>query len=160
MFVLQQCLPLAVLKLLSFSDCLTSTLSCNSAYRLRYWNLASNSCAFLLSITVATVLTACGIETWINRCVFCWDIVLQQCLPLAVLKQEGNILAFTTCFELQQCLPLAVLKLCGNFCLLYHAELQQCLPLAVLKLTTKQYSFKSTCKRCNSAYRLRYWNWR
>ena len=34
--MLQQCLPLAVLKLNTTVDIFDSTISCNSAYRLRY----------------------------------------------------------------------------------------------------------------------------
>ena len=67
--VLQQYLPFTVLKLQEeFITRFIRISSCNSTYRLRYWNLilASNSCVFLL---VATVLTVYGIET-----VRIWDI--------------------------------------------------------------------------------------
>ena len=60
---LQQCLPLAVLKLNSMISQSRVFESCNSAYRLRYWN----------SRNLAVVLLV---------------IELQQCLPLAVLKQQ------------------------------------------------------------------------
>ena len=85
--------------------------------------------------------------------------MLQQCLPLAVLKLKDVRSMPTWICKLQQCLPLAVLKLhsydwvtliimvatvltaCGIETLdkskeisLPFAELQQCLPLAVLKL--------------------------
>ena len=63
--------------------------------------------------TVATVLTACGIET--GRLVMTFIIVmgsLQQYLPLAVLKRGMIITPLYKCVEqLQQYLPLAVLKL-------------------------------------------------
>ena len=39
--------------------------SCNSAYRLRYWNLVDDH-RWIAYYTVATVLTACGIETGKN----------------------------------------------------------------------------------------------
>ena len=48
----------------------------------------------LLSVsTVATVLTACGIETLTGSSTFLTStlITLQQYLPLAVLKQYGDI---------------------------------------------------------------------
>ena len=113
---------------------------------------------------VATVLTACGIETE-DEC--CTDIVkamyeLQQYLPLAVLK-PGQPVTVETNSSLQQYLPLAVLKqppaeqtnehyychvatvltACGietllmlfSFGIFGYRMLQQYLPLAVLKLS-------------------------
>ena len=82
---LQQCLPLAVLKpLIGAIECAEFN-SCNSAYRLRYWNFLLPRDVCKLKI-VATVLTACGIEThpdcFFERIIY----MLQQCLPLAVLK--------------------------------------------------------------------------
>ena len=86
---LQQCLPLAVLQLfwnvvtecscvshvatvltacgIETSRICTPTCgnkygSCNSAYRLRYWNKPDTN-TFSMKSAVATVLTACGIET-------------------------------------------------------------------------------------------------
>ena len=60
---------------------------------------------------VATVLTACGIETQSYYVFYFSFRKLQQCLPLAVLKLSSDELVKGT-FMLQQCLPLAVLKLC------------------------------------------------
>ena len=91
-------------------DMVKSLNSCNSAYRLRYWN-------FHHKITHLNFLK------------------LQQCLPLAVLKHDA-VNGFTSShYMLQQCLPLAVLK---RIWIPGHrfwgfAPLQQCLPLAVLK---------------------------
>ena len=133
---------------------------------------------------VATVLTACGIETSqylsSRRCA---SNALQQCLPLAVLKQVGrDDFAFDITVTLQQCLPLAVLKHNGLAALvLTTIQLQQCLPLAVLKqvrmaLTVRIFKRVATVLTacgietsqmpstlatiwhvsCNSAYRLRY----
>ena len=87
--MLQQCLPLAVLK------------------------HAENDKELMELCLVATVLTACGIETSFSslKPIEAFKL-LQQCLPLAVLKLI-NILARhtnTVCRRLQQCLPLAVLK--------------------------------------------------
>ena len=193
---LQQCLPLAVLKLdlmvegkfdedLHVATVLTAcgieTLkqkritihriapSCNSAYRLRYWNQIKYS-KQKKNIKVATVLTACGIETiqYYFQARTKYNS-LQQCLPLAVLKLN-NVLAYddyvvivatvlTACgietrgwlrststqyYWLQQCLPLAVLKLDqATSDQINNNRLQQCLPLAVLKRwIMKQYNYK------------------
>ena len=65
-------------------------------------------------LPVATVLTACGIETHHqnNNEVLGIPIRLQRRLPLAVLKQPfATILTAVVIVVLQQCLPLAVLKL-------------------------------------------------
>ena len=62
--VLQQCLPLAVLKLVNNSNGFVGlNISCNSAYRLRYWNAIKAYFLKSFDFNVATVLTACGIET-------------------------------------------------------------------------------------------------
>ena len=138
---------------------LAASIGCNSAYRLRYWNdeqgkriktatLWLQQCLPLavlklslskklvhIFLIVATVLTACGIETVAGCNIRQPFKKLQQCLPLAVLKllsQKFTVIDIS--IKLQQCLPLAVLKL-------------------VFHLTIKQ-KFQS----CNSAYRLRYWN--
>ena len=109
---------------------------------------------------VATVLTACGIETIFHGILNIFIISLQQCLPLAVLKhgvqysitstastvatvltacgiETSQYLSSRRCASnaLQQCLPLAVLKQVGrdDFAFDITVTLQQCLPLAVLK---------------------------
>ena len=89
--MLQQYLPLAVLKLLSAALSIAAYESCNSTYRLRYWNDPN----------------------------FLWTIIalikLQQYLPLAVLKLiiKVMLIHLTRCSGLlQQYLPLAVLKQC------------------------------------------------
>ena len=74
--MLQQCLPFTVLKLQMAPLVMLFITSCNSAYRLRYWN-------------------AINIVKWITLS----DIQLQQCLPFTVLKQSKRILAvFKFCF--------------------------------------------------------------
>ena len=113
LLLLQQCLPLAVLKLAAILDAkITLFLSCNSAYRLRYWNnlwfainqiilymlqqclplavLKHCRCTAIVhtEYAVATVLTACGIETSSRYDEAAGVIRLQQCLPLAVLKPD------------------------------------------------------------------------
>ena len=134
---------------------------CNSAYRLRYWNGSWLQHKATLQ-EVATVLTACGIETLADNCIMVTgtDYLLQQCLPLAVLKllsQKFTVIDIS--IKLQQCLPLAVLKHEETHTEVTPApeELQQCLPLAVLKLVF-HLTIKQKFQSCNSAYRLRYWN--
>ncbi len=108
---------------------------------------------------VATVLTACGIETSARNTFLDILFVLQQYLPLAVLKHAYGINLKKETSTLQQYLPLAVLKL---FVLIHwtsHGDrLQQYLPLAVLKLMVRVDKEWKTIS-CNSTYRLRYWNW-
>ena len=65
-----------------------------------------------LTIKVATVLTACGIETFLKRFAPSGFMKgLQQYLPLAVLKLANHTThLLKLAFQLQQYLPLAVLK--------------------------------------------------
>ena len=86
-----------------------------------------------LGPAVATVLTACGIETsqYIERNVSI-TFGLQQYLPLAVLKPINCSLGYIT-----------------NW-------LQQYLPLAVLKPQDIQLIVTEGIVSCNSTYRLRY----
>ena len=89
---------------------------------------------------VATVLTACGIETlmFLVPHVEILLRMLQQYLPLAVLKPGANF--FSDCFFLS---VATVLTACGietykQFIKYYDVlRLQQYLPLAVLKLGKK-----------------------
>ena len=87
---LQQCLPLAVLKpsiFVVFSQ--SSFLPLQQCLPLAVLKHKNFYAVISVEYTVATVLTACGIETATNlpsfSAIFGW---LQQCLPLAVLKQE------------------------------------------------------------------------
>ena len=135
-------------------------LRCNSTYRLRYWN-AENGFNGKADIKVATVPTACGIET--TKMSQCPSKLkqLQQYLPLAVLKHTRSpILRLRSNRWLQQYLPLAVLK--RSKCSLLNAvkgfTLQQYLPLAVLKQHSSIGNTTVVFPSCNSTYRLRYWN--
>ena len=109
---LQQCLPLAVLKHLAYVHLLVE-----------------------INMGVATVLTACGIETNPIRTHSRWSL------------------------QLQQCLPLVVLKLC---CIKHVNVLQQLIRcnstyrLRYWNPTNSPALF--ACLSCNSTYRLRYWN--
>ena len=132
--------------------------SCNSAYRLRYWNVHKWCTAYNKSSK------------------------LQQCLPLAVLKLNMPFYRMKNSEVLQQCLPLAVLKpesrpwrngtfivvatvltACGietTYKQFFHLLLQVATVLTACGIETSAYCAKLkfiTC-RCNSAYRLRYWN--
>ena len=110
-------------------------------------------------LLVATVLTACGIETiWLRDWTFSCSISLQQCLPLAVLKhlvpddKEHHS-------SLQQCLPLAVLKqltLQRNLTKLYRVA--TVLTACGIETFISFLLFIKNFMCCNSAYRLRYWN--
>ena len=111
-------------------------------------------------VKVATVLTACGIETLNQLHDFLLPVLLQQCLPLAVLKPENasdeifKLVKVATvltacCIETSSnlssnssvgCNVATVLTACGIetsrlpvLQLVVLPELQQCLPLAVLK---------------------------
>ena len=94
---LQQCLPLAVLKLdwnrsisVYFPGVATVLTACGIETTSKVGHIFINS-------IVATVLTACGIET-VSSEYLCFKntSMLQQCLPLAVLKQPSiyNIILF------------------------------------------------------------------
>ena len=124
-----------------------------------FWNRMNTG---FLDPAVATVLTACGIET--SSTSKFWQAkqsLLQQCLPLAVLK-----LCIRSLYKEWVSIYVAtVLTACGietrleSFCFLcLFTALQQCLPLAVLKPVINSTVHISTFYCCNSAYRLRYWN--
>ena len=97
-----------------------------------FWNRINTG---FLDPAVATVLTACGIETVVS-----------------------NLLPNTS-----RALVATVLTACGietlaNWYMLRTSmvlKLQQCLPLAVLKLLLHYY-YLAYSLSCNSAYRLRY----
>ena len=114
-----------------------------------------------LGPAVATVLTVYGIETLYNKH-FSWQRKLQQCLPFTVLKPNGtNIDGLTELWKLQQCLPFTVLKPITNFNDAVYTTPGVATVLTVYGIETcfvnilHHYQLR---KRCNSAYRLRYWN--
>ena len=114
-------------------------LSCNSTYRLRYWN------SFLISHKrfyplLQQYLPFTVLKLAYNR--FCSSHQagsLQQYLPFTVLKLAQNCsvpnASLMRFFRLQQYLPFTVLKLIKNFScvVLSKCELQQYLPFTVLK---------------------------
>ena len=98
-----------------------------------FWNRMNTG---FLDPAVATVLTACGIETdSIKNCyfVFC---SLQQCLPLAVLKPSISSISAMR------------LKLIGVATVLTACGIETIYMMAILNLII--------LLGCNSAYRLRY----
>ena len=161
------------------------TYSCNSAYRLRYWNsiiipITAGATVKLQQCLPFTVLKPDILNS--NRPYFCscnsayrlryWNIPttviiivvarpLQQCLPFTVLKLTHNQCRSITCsifIKLQQCLPFTVLKL--KYISAFANDsfwLQQYLPFTVLK-PLKLISDRSQSDRCNSTYCLQYWN--
>ena len=84
---------------------------------------------------VATALTACGIETYRFYLRVTIQCLLQQRLPLAVLKRFVTFASSEDSLKsLQQRLPLAVLKHANVLLAVVRlSTLQQRLPLAVLK---------------------------
>ena len=158
---LQQYLPFTVLKhSISIPNALKVFICCNSTYRLRYWNIRRR---------------AFGID---------WSaIMLQQYLPFTVLKLYSLSVQLFLLVWLQQYLPFTVLKLynlhrqclrhfsgvatvltvygietCNGWDPITAGVLQQYLPFTVLKLNDIGRYTRSKCSRCNSTYRLRYWN--
>ena len=107
---------------------------CNSTYRLRYWN-ASRTSKVTSPLLVATVLTACGIETFhLPSLHEVESSLLQQYLPLAVLK-----LNIFDLFVIRTDIVATVLTACG--------------------IETVDYPLSPcTSIGCNSTYRLWYWN--
>ena len=71
----------------------TYLVSCNSTYRLRYWNSVSSDALFITVLAVATVLTACGIETVLPPQLVKIRVAfqLQQYLPLMVYDKNSII---------------------------------------------------------------------
>ena len=90
-----------------------------------------------LGPAVATVLTACGIETWIILTILLSYIDrLQQYLPLAVLKH-------TIC----------------RYRVSYSFSCNSTYRLRYWNEVIKPYTFNHIIVSCNSTYRLRYWNY-
>ena len=121
-----------------------------------FWNRINTG---FLDPAVATVLTACGIETTLSHTSA--DIV--QCVVVATVLTACGI--ETRCrksggeesFGLQQCLPLAVLKL--DCCIVCFVVLFVATVLTACGIETQTRCIKAArelLQSCNSAYRLRY----
>ena len=134
---LQQCLPLAVLKRSRRSICARDDeKSCNSAYRLRYWNNT------LCRDTLGDV-----------------HKMLQQCLPLAVLKQCYKY--HRSHFLMARCNSAYRLRY-WNWVVpkvssknTFVATVLTACGIETIGNFSPSSSFLACC---NSAYRLRYWN--
>ena len=109
-----------------------SRISCNSTYRLRYWNEMQKSIHRLVcGWPVATVLTACGIETVgitggtvINGLLGCNSTYRLRYWNVWRIHEQHR-----TYLQLQQYLPLAVLKpdnICAQPLLLVATVLTAC----------------------------------
>ena len=152
---LQQCLPFTVLKQVMLNKLQSSTQSCNSAYRLRYWNPPI---------------------PLINPP----PTKLQQCLPFTVLKRMVQIpirhpivATVLTVYGIETTEPLMMVirhTSCNSaYRLRYWNFLYFLTSIDALRVATvltvygieTNLSFGTTRRfpfRCNSAYRLRYWN--
>ena len=109
--------------------------------------------------SVATALTASGIETNTSYFELSQDNRLQQHLPLAVLK---HIIRRYSTMHQRSCNSTYRLRYWNRPSfkpfMIEYARLQQHLPLAVLKRTPNANFTPLSALRCNSTYRLRYWN--
>ena len=137
--MLQQYLPFTVLKQYKSFLVKLGLFSCNSTYRLRYWNSYAFLYKILIYSWVATVLTVYGIETIWILCVLSIIWRLQQYLPFTVLK-----LWIEFRHKLSKCCVATVLTVYGIETCHQKRKLSYYLPLYC----------------CNSTYRLRYWNFR
>ena len=105
---------------------------------------------------VATVLTACGIETEREKELLTYPVLVATVLTACGIETLTYFLGVPPVF-----LVATVLTACGietRNILSYRRKflrLQQCLPLAVLKLDFSDFT-KFVFDGCNSAYRLRY----
>ena len=114
----------------------SAVLSCNSTYRLRYWNY----------------------EELIKCC--CSHDELQQYLPFTVLKPDASFEHYTDLKQLQQYLPFTVLKR-FFWRLVSIGRSPSCNSTYRLRYWNRAATRRvllSLMLRCNSTYRLRYWN--
>ena len=112
-------------------------MSCNSTYRLRYWNTVNFSFT-----TFNFFILSCN-STYRLRY---WNLMK------AIFGDAGD--------KLQQYLPLAVLKLLAPclLLLLYHLVATVLTACGIETGLWNQNSVNSQVSSCNSTYRLRYWN--
>ena len=132
--------------------------SCNSTYRLRYWNASPCQNETGIFYRLQQYLPFTVLKHARRKLQRIKIFKLQQYLPFTVLKRI-SYLRYTTTTLLQQYLPFTVLKRVQVPSIEGLAKLQQYLSFTVLKLNIHQ-SLVSihlvVC--CNSTYRLRYWN--
>ena len=123
---------------MNLDTCIIS--SCNSTYRLRYWNLIK--VRTLHNLLVATAPTACGIETDLydvmsmatgKGCNSTYRLRYWNCRDLAGLYTKPQVATAPTACGIETCPP-------PPSPLPPSLPLQQHLPLAVLKLCKVLYS--------------------
>ena len=112
------------------------SLRCNSTYRLRYWNMYQLLVGIRIEQHVATVLTACGIETWF----FHYQPSIYLSCNSTYRLRYWNIIFDVTLGHFY--------KLVATVLTVYGIE----------TLNNQQILWDDLTERCNSAYRLRYWN--
>ena len=110
---------------------------CNSAYRLRYWNVRCRQSLTSTSTLVATVLTACGIETSRYSTQYFETVIVATVLTACGIETWDLSITF----------PYSSLS-CNSA---YRLRYWNSAPMS-------WYSHLGIRLRCNSAYRLRYWN--
>ena len=113
--MLQQYLPLAVLKPASSLKASIISLRCNSTYRLRYWNDTDSYVVCVYEDAAICCNSTYRLRYWNFTIYYCYfdnrTRLLQQYLPLAVLKHHNHPHKGDSYrLRLQQYLPLAVLK--------------------------------------------------
>ena len=139
-----------------------SLVSCNSTYRLRYWNFNTSDIpvSILLSLQQYLPFTVLKLERWchVSHLLPCCNSTYRlrywnSCLTkfLAQIFYVATVLTVYGIETLTDFLPDS------SNCL---RTLQQYLPFTVLKHSTAALQNISGVRtRCNSTYRLRYWNW-
>ena len=134
--------------------------SCNSAYRLRHWNNNQEAITDNTFI-VATVLTVYGIETILIAVMFYTNTFeLQQYLPFTVLKRSS--IEATDLSRMFCCNSTYRLRYWNYSALEFFCHLAYCRCNSTYRL--RYWNFSSTSLhtgewyRCNSTYCLRYWN--
>ena len=109
---------------------------------------------------VATVLTACGIETYLGQLDLSCILFVATVLTVYGIETNFNL---CHCHVVLRCCCNSTYRLrYWNAAIINNQDartfkLQQYLPFTVLKLSIST-SSKSSFNRCNSTYRLRYWN--
>ena len=137
-----------------------ATAGCNSTYRLRYWNYQDYFAYFLISWIVATVLTVYGIETFIVMNLMNVKI-LRVATVLTVYGIETYVqfrlgVQFFGCNSTYRLRYWNTAKKLAE--VMNRVALQQYLPFTVLKLLCLTTKKANSMYSCNSTYRLRYWN--
>ena len=144
----------------SYSTSVLDHQSCNSTYRLRYWNWRVIRNWMPASLLVATVPTVYGIETihYMQLLVTFHGFRCNSTYRLRYWNTTNLYVSGSYC-KLQQYLPFTVLKLIIHL-LLKFLDLR-CNSTYRLRYwnVSKIWTTMNKPPCCNSTYRLRYWNW-